>query len=104
MRLKELRKHAGLTQKEFAEKIGAAQNTVSQWESGTRRLDDETLTQIASFFDVSIDYLLEISNDNKTSPADNVSEAKKAMYDLIDELPDETVLKLYDLAKAALAL
>ena len=104
MRLTELRKSAGLTQKEFAKEIGAAQNTVSQWETGARSLDDETLRKIAGYFNVSVDYLLEISDNKKIVPAGNTSEAKKAMYDLVDELPDETVLKLYDLAKAALEL
>lgn len=104
MRLKELRKEAGLTQKQFAKEIGAAQNTVSQWEAGTRRLDDETIKRIASFFGVSVDYLLGLSESKRVSLADNVSEAKQAMYNLIDELPDDKVLKLYDLAKAALEL
>ena len=53
---------------------------------------------------MSVDYLLGLSESKKVSLADNVSEAKQAMYNLIDELPDDKVLKLYDLAKAALEL
>lgn len=104
MRLKELRKDAGLTQKQFAKEIGAAQNTVSQWEAGTRRLDDETIKRIASFFGVSVDYLLGLSESKKVSLADNVSEAKREMIALIDQLSDEQVTKLLQIANAALDL
>ena len=104
MRLKELRKEAGLTQKQFAKEIGAAQNTVSQWEAGTRRLDDETIKRIASFFGVSVDYLLGLSESKKVSLADNVSEAKREMIALIDQLSDEQVTKLLQIANAALDL
>lgn len=104
MRLKELRKEANLTQLEFAKIIGAAQNTVSQWEAGTRKLDDGTIVQIAEYFDVSVDYLLGLSSVKKISHADGISEAKKNMHELVDSLPDEKVIKLYDLAIAALEL
>lgn len=35
-RLQELRKAAGLTQKELAEKAGLSQNGISNWETGDR--------------------------------------------------------------------
>lgn len=54
------------------------------------------------FYGTSADRLLDV--DAKKCLANNVSEAKQAMYNLIDELPDDKVLKLYDLAKAALEL
>lgn len=37
MRLAELRKHAGLTQKELAEKAGISLHTYRNWEQGHRR-------------------------------------------------------------------
>ena len=103
MRLRELRKKAGLTQKEFAKIFGAAQNTVSQWETGTRSIDGETLCKLSDYFGVSVDYLLGLS-DEKKSPAENLSEAKREMIELVDQLSDEQVSKLLQIAKAALAL
>ena len=35
------------------------QNTVSRYESGKRQADYATLIKIADYFDVSLDYLLE---------------------------------------------
>lgn len=104
MRLKELRIEAGLSQKEFAKAIGAAQNTVSQWETGTRRLDDQTICKISLFFGCSADYLLGLSDSKKITLLKELSEAKNAMYNLIDGLPDGQVTRLLEIAKAALAL
>lgn len=104
MRLKELRKNAGLTQTQFANEIGAAQNTVSQWESGARRLDDETIKQIAAYFNVSVDYLLGLSDDKKNNLAGNTSEDRRAMKELVDRLSDEQIKKLLQIANAALDL
>ncbi len=63
IRLSELRKENGLSQKDFGKIIGAAQNTVSQWENGSREPDNETITRIANFFNVSTDYLLGKNTD-----------------------------------------
>ena len=103
MRLRELRKNAGLSQKDFAKDFGSAQNTVSQWETGARSIDDDTLCKLAAYFDVSVDYLLGLS-DNKKSPADDVSGAKREMIELVDRLSEEQVAKLLKIANAALEL
>ena len=102
MRLRELRKNAGLSQKEFAKIFGAAQNTVSQWETGTRSIDDKTLCELAAYFGVSVDYLLGLSDEK--SLAGKTSEAKREMIELVDQLPAEQVSRLLPIAKAALAL
>lgn len=103
MRLRDLRKDAGLSQKEFAKLFGAAQNTVSQWETGSRSIDGETLCKLSEYFDVSVDYLLGLS-DEKKNPAEDLSEVKRSMVDLVDQLSDEQVSKLLQIAKAALEL
>ncbi|MBQ8451783.1 MAG: helix-turn-helix transcriptional regulator [Clostridia bacterium] len=53
-----LRKNKGLTQTQFAEKINYSDNTVSRWEHGEISPSLETLEQISSLFNVSIDYLV----------------------------------------------
>lgn len=104
MRLKELRKEAGLTQKMFAQQLGVAQNTISRWEAGTRSIDADTLANIAKYFDVTTDYLLGLSSHKKERPAVELSETKQAMLDLIDALSDEQVARLHEIATAALAM
>ncbi|MBR6394999.1 MAG: helix-turn-helix transcriptional regulator [Ruminococcus sp.] len=65
MRLKELRKQKGMTQLRLAIELDTNQNTISRYESGERQADYQTLIRIADYFGVSIDYLLE-RTDNPT--------------------------------------
>ncbi len=57
-RVKELRKELGLTQTQFATKIGSTQRQVSFWESGQIEPNIFWLIKLADFFDVSVDYLI----------------------------------------------
>ncbi len=56
--LKELRTEKELSQKEFGEKLGFCNQSISFWESGRREPDFDTLILISDFFGVSTDYLL----------------------------------------------
>lgn len=59
MRLKELRKKRNISQLKLAMDLQLNQNAVSRYETGVREADYSTLIKIADYFDVSIDYLLE---------------------------------------------
>ncbi|MCI9145705.1 MAG: helix-turn-helix transcriptional regulator [Eubacterium sp.] len=63
MRLKELRKQKGISQLKLAMDLSMNQNTISRYETGEREADYKTLIKIADYFNVSIDYLLERSNN-----------------------------------------
>ncbi len=65
MRLKELRKTSGITQLKLALDLNTNQNTISRYETGSHEADYEMLIKIADYFEVSIDYLLE-RTDNPT--------------------------------------
>ena len=58
MRLREIRKLSGLTMKELGIRIGVSESAISQYETGKRQPDYETLLKIADYFGVSVDYLL----------------------------------------------
>jgi len=59
----ELRKNAGLTQLQLAEKLNYSDKAVSKWESGASIPDVAVLLSIANLFGVTVDYLL--SEDHK---------------------------------------
>ena len=63
MRLKELRKQKNITQLKLAMDLGMNQNAISRYETGEREADYKTLIAFADYFDVSLDYLLERTND-----------------------------------------
>ena len=56
--LKKLRKKSGLSQKEFAERVGVHMQSVSKWERGVMLPDISALDSIASALSVSVDELL----------------------------------------------
>ncbi|MGN1348145.1 MAG: helix-turn-helix domain-containing protein [Acutalibacteraceae bacterium] len=59
MRLKQLRQQKKLSQLKLAMELGMNQNSISRYENGEREADYKTLIAIADYFNVSIDYLLE---------------------------------------------
>lgn len=65
MRLKELRISRGISQLKLALDLNMNQNSISRYETGMRQADYETLIAFADYFNVSVDYLLE-RTDNPT--------------------------------------
>ena len=57
--LKELRKDKGITQEQFAEKLGVSSRTISRWETGSNMPDLDILIQIADYYDVEIREILD---------------------------------------------
>lgn len=63
MRLKEIRKSKGISQLKLAMDLNTSQNTISRYETGEREPGIHELIQIADYFNISIDYLLERTNN-----------------------------------------
>lgn len=57
-RLKKLRQEKNLRQKDLAVKLDLAQTTIANYEQDTRFPNQKILTKIATYFNVSVDYLL----------------------------------------------
>lgn len=87
-RLAELRKDAGLTQRQFAQQMHVSLNTVSGWERGLADPDDETKLLLAQRFGVTADYLLGLSDRREPS------RGKGASFLFIRELPPEAEREL----------
>ena len=69
--LKDLRLKHGLSQEDLGKIIGVGRTTISMYESGNIVPRQEGLLKIASYFDVSVDYLTGISSNKdseKSSP------------------------------------
>ena len=61
LRLKELRESVNKTQNEIAEYLNIQQNTYSQYETGRRQIPLEFLIELAKFYNVSVDYILNLT-------------------------------------------
>ena len=87
-KLKSIRKQAGMSQEQLAEKLGVSRQAVTKWETDAGIPDIENLMAISALFDISIDDLL--SNEKGTKkPAEYLFESITE-YDI-----DEP--KLYDM-------
>lgn len=62
-RLADLRKDKKLGQKELAEKLKISPYTISSYEREKSTPDDEMKVKIAKFFNISLDYLLGLVDD-----------------------------------------
>jgi len=65
-RLAELRKDKGLRQKELADKLKVKEKTVSAYENDVTAPSDRIQEEIARLFDVSLDYLHGLTNEEVT--------------------------------------
>lgn len=64
-RIRDLREDADLTQRAVREAINVPQRTYAYYESGQRMIPPRVLIALADFYHVSIDYLLERTDDRQ---------------------------------------
>ncbi|MNI34771.1 HTH-type transcriptional regulator Xre [compost metagenome] len=87
-----LREKQSLTQEDLANKLGISRAALSHYETSRREPDYETMSKIASFFNVSMDYLLSRSNNPEVV-------LDQEVRDFVDslELSDENILEKFSL-------
>jgi len=67
-RIKELRTDSDTTQKQISDFLNIAQRTYSHYENGDRNIPNELLCQLADYYNVSTDYLLNRTNKKEPYP------------------------------------
>lgn len=87
-----LREKRGLTQEELSNKIGISRASLSHYETSRREPDYETINKIATFFKVSIDYLLGRTNLQHTILDNDVRDFVENL-----DLTDENILQKFSL-------
>ncbi len=73
-KLKSIRKQAGMSQEQLAEKLGVSRQAVTKWETDAGIPDIENMMAISALFDISIDELLSNEKGAK-KPADYLYES-----------------------------
>ena len=68
MRLKDLREDAEIKQKTLADYLHIKQNTYSQYENGQRQIPIDLIIMLAKYYNVSTDYILELTDCQKPYP------------------------------------
>lgn len=78
--LRELRKEKNLTQEQLAEILGATNRSISRWENGVNMPDLDLVIEIANYYNVSIEEILDGERKNE----------------MIDKKTEQTLLKAAD--------
>ena len=60
--LRKLRRHFNMTQKELADKLNVASQTVSKWENGINQIDIAYLQELSALFGISIADFLRLAD------------------------------------------
>lgn len=67
-RLRALREDKDLKQRDMAQFLNITQSTYSDYERGNTNIPLDSLKMLAVFFETSIDYLLELTDDPRPYP------------------------------------
>ena len=95
-RIAKLRESKGLSQKQLAEALKVRRETVTQWENATRDLKTEYLVKLAQYFNVSVDYLLFLSDAPSRNEDIQGLHSKTGLWDgaitqlIVDKYIDDT--------------
>ncbi|WP_414150342.1 helix-turn-helix domain-containing protein [Acetobacterium carbinolicum] len=85
-RLKSIRLKNDMTQEEIGNLLNKSKNNISQYETGKREPDLETLKIISNYFKVSLDYLL--GNTDDPIPVRDVDQDLHDEHNYTKELED----------------
>lgn len=102
-RLKELRKHLHLTQRELAEKIGVSTSHVGDWECGRYKLTPARIAQICAALNVRREWfetgegdVLEPQRPEKRTRDEILADAFELIYSELSDVGKETVDAVLD--------
>lgn len=108
-RIKDLRSEKNLTQTKLGEVIGVEKSTVSMYENGNSTPNDDIKKMLANFFNVSLDYLIGVSDirnpykESETSSEKNSSlttkderDIAKKLSSILDEMSNSSDALMFD--------
>lgn len=101
-RIRELRKNNGLTMKQLGQQIGLAESTISQYETGKRSPDNETLLKLGEIFGVTVGYILGSEEEENTPGEQTLTEGEKTLLDLFRKVPADQQAMVLQMIRVAL--
>lgn len=87
-RLRQLRVEKNLTQEELANYFGLHKTRISQYELNKRQADDEMKKKFAKYFNVSLDWMMGLTDIRNYTEDKNITIALHSDNDY-DDLPEE---------------
>ena len=91
--LKQLREIKGISQKQVAKELMLPYNTYRNYENNVNEPNNEMLVRLAIYFNVSVDYLLDLNLVNAESPPP-VKDEREAIKETLMQLDDKSLDEL----------
>lgn len=88
-KLTELRRKAGLSQEQLADRLGVTRQSVSKWESGAAMPELGKLIALSELFCVSIDYLVKDGDASDPAAAEQESSCSARVEEKLDLLAQD---------------
>jgi transcriptional regulator with XRE-family HTH domain len=85
-KIKYLRMQNGYTQASLAKQLGVTRSGVNAWEMGISVPSTQCIVELASFFKVSADYLLDIESSSSIDTTGLTADDIQAVYHLVNYL------------------
>jgi len=98
-KIRELRKEQGLSQSELAQRLGTSQKVISDYERERTSPPKDRLPDIAKFFGLSIDTLLDIDEESlfgkngKTLHGNKRTAKAMELFDQLDPIEQRIILR-----------
>ena len=67
-KLRDIREDKDLLQKDIAAILNVSQQTYSRYETGEISIDKDSLIKLANYYNTSVDYLLDLTDERKPYP------------------------------------
>lgn len=100
-RIRELRSARRMSQTELAKAIHVSQQAITKWENGKSEPSSSAIDDIANYFNVSSDYLLERTSE-KTPGKDLSKNQKLIAYSIDPDISDEERKDIIEMVKIAM--
>lgn len=94
-RLKKLRQERGFTQGRMGMELNVSQTTISAYETDARAPDSNMILRFAKYFNVSSDYILELSDARQPIAEDSMTEEEMnlvILYRTLNSVDKQKVL------------
>ncbi|MGN0650204.1 MAG: helix-turn-helix domain-containing protein [Oscillospiraceae bacterium] len=98
-RIRELREDNDKTQREIAEYLGTPYQYYSVYEKGGSEISFERAIALAKYYNVSLDYLAELTDVKTNSSVNTQSDNLRTLVDIINKMQPKEKKQLIDILK-----
>jgi transcriptional regulator with XRE-family HTH domain len=98
-KIQDLMKNSGINAKQLTAELGLSSSSITDWKKGKGKPSAETIIKIASYFDVSADYLLGIKRNRPPEGERSVDPTVAGIIEVVQDMTEDEVAKVQEYAQ-----